>query len=379
MAVIGIITDNVSHYVNRYPHMREELPIFKKMVQEGHKLMLLSPSASPTVMKNYHSVETRVKLQDWFTLAGLVPVPDGVEQDIDILYVNLLPWKHGFNWDIEKTLVHYADKVDKVFWRITDYELDSSDTSWLFKVIKNGYPNIYKKVVVFDNNIDYCNKKDLGIPFHYVPHTYDDNFNIDINWDSKNQYSVFIGPVGYRTNMLPYIDALYTASEELGVKSSFYGESYAEKYRDSRVSMYKRYKALGNFNILDERIFLPYRKYQELISKFEIHLHDSIPPGWLGLDCRISPYFSHKIYDAVYSGTLPVSTKFYWYERIFEGEVENLLIMSEDYKENLKKIHTLVNLSNYTKSEIVKIVRENLRKMYDINSWYQVIKDNMFN
>jgi hypothetical protein len=179
--------------------------------------------------------------------------------------------------------------------------------------------------------------------------------------------------MGFRVNLLPYTDALYYCRNE--VKSEFYGEIYAEKYRDSKIVMDSRYPDHnGNFKVHMGRVFMKYEGYKWLVGKSKVHLHDSIITGWIG-DQNHSPYFSHKIFDALYSSTIPVTTPFLWMDNIIQNkEIRNLITVSPDIQENIKKIVLLNSLDPVALTQVFTQIRNDIEAYYSIHRWGPVFK-----
>ncbi|QQO97212.1 hypothetical protein M1M30_gp114 [Maribacter phage Colly_1] len=372
---IGIITDSVSHYGDKYPHLREEIPIFQELVEAGHELILLSPTGSPNTMKIFRAEKDSSRpLADWFTLGGLAMIPEDEEPECDVLLLLALPWMHGFNYTVINDIVKWAPKFDKIFMWDVDYILHKKKDSF-FEKIQRDLPEVFKKIEMITCNSDYVDTyKAEGVQeAYYIPHTFAGKALLSTKPSAdtrRDKFASMVGPMGYRTNLLPWVDAAYTLSNNIPfLYLDFYGEEYAAKYRDSRIDMFDSYENNNTFQVHSERIFKPYHEYLKFLSGHKFHLHDSIAPGWLGEDCRESPYFSHKIYDAIYAGCLPITTRFKYVDSIIPKEIGNLLIVSEDVEVNMKNIHTLDGLPNSTLRYMYDEIYKNLETYYGAGAW----------
>jgi len=362
MAKIGIITDKCSNYNNMYPHLREAQVWMRALIKDSHDVHLLFPTFSDAMWKKFHG-GMKDRFQEWFQDGvGIKPTYwEKKEENLDVLIVVGIPWIHAFNYEVIDYIKEYSEKVTEIIWMVFDYEMYANQKSLLYNIISKDNPEVFKKikcVITTDPTL----KSTINKPHYHMPHLYDPFWEIPIKPKSERKLlSRFVGPIGFRkaiADILPILDKL---GEEVELRSEFWGENFAKKYRDVQFTFEgKSYKTI---DVKGERVFLPYNDYLKFCSNSIITLHDSYPPGWLKNKYDIALWFSGKINDAYYSGVLPFSSP-YLGEQTHWGNITDLT--------RFYKINTM---NNDGFKYQVEYYRNEHNKVYGIDTWYPKIKE----
>lgn len=375
---IGVFCDSFSLYNNKYPLSRNSHPLFKKMNEEGYDNYLLYPEASETVMKRYRGEYNGEKLNDVLKL--LKPVTADNKPDIDILFVNYLPWSNT-NWRnrdyINNLLLEYGKKAKLIIWRTTDAEkhcdkkVESYLKDWLpknakwfldkTKVIYSTYSEDFPEI--FHGKWDYCSA------------FYDSELEIPIKPKTEREYGViFGGPIGYRVTMGNLLrDHILPVLEDNNIKSKFYGEDFFKKY--TIKNGFDGIKELGKFNnveFIDGRIFLSDREYFELLSNSLFSLHDSILVPWGVTDVGV--YSTGRTMEAAQSGTWLLSTPFYHMinnKRIII-ENQNHIVNDKNVRDIVNKV---INMSDDEYENHIINLRHFMRENFDVSIFMDKLND----
>lgn len=356
----GIITDaGTSNYWNKYPHLREAQVWIKALVRDGHRAHLLAPDFTPAMWRKFHG-DQKNKFQEWFQdRIGMLPVLDGTDVEIDQLIVVGAPWLHAFNYQGMDVIKKYANKVDSIVWMVFDYEMYSPQKSVLYDLLPEDIRKKVRLVITTDPTL----KSKIDIPHVWMPHLYDPEYEIPIQ--EKTEICRFVGPIGFRKKIGDSLDVLNSIGEHLGIRSSFYGEKAAAKYRDSQVDLSG--KSFKSIDVKQERVFLPYPEYLKFISNSWVTFHDSYPPTWLTGKSDIALWSSGKVSDASYAGVYVISSP--WMN--CEG-IECCTKLGERTLTSI--LGEVMNWGNHEYANRIKLFRESMNRKHGISTWYPQIK-----
>lgn len=318
---IGIFSDSQSLYNNMYSSLRTEVSLFRKWVEWGHEVYLLSPEASPTVMKRWDGRLSGATLSDVFNVGAVIPVEEGCTvDDIDLLWVSHLVWSSQ-NWrnrdHVDRMLKHYVENSKVVFWRSADDEFDAKGVeSYLRDYLPKKFPDIYKRIdKVFmtytknplpDNDDRYIN----------MPHVYDPGCELAVKYhEARDCMFRFGGPMGYRVYLGNIIkEHVVPLAEETGLPLHFHGEDYFAKYTvKGGFDTVKEIPASDTVKFTDGRFFATQEVYNDWMSKGIFALHDGIAAPWGGTPPGV--FCSRRAMEAAYSGCALLTTPFYYVDR----------------------------------------------------------------
>jgi hypothetical protein len=363
---IGIITDtSTSNYNNMYPHLRESQVWMKKLVEEGHELFLLGPYFSNAMWKKFHG-GMKDKFQEHFQdRVGVKPTLENDEVKIDLLMVVGFPWIHAFNYAGIDLIKKHAAKVENIVWVVIDYEMYSPGKSLLYDILPIQHHEIIRKikcVITTDPTLT----SGVDKPHHYMPHLYDPSYEIKIKPKSERTLlSRFCGPIGFRKSISDFLPELSKVGVESGLRSEFWGEDYAKKYRDSQFNFEGKF--FDSVDVFAKRVSLPYNEYLKFMSDCVTTFHDSYPPTWLDKKSSMALWYSGKINDALYAGVDPLTTKF------INSDLVDLLGLTE------WNLRFLNETTDVTYESIVKLHRFQMNEKFGIDTWYPKLKEWLFN
>lgn len=368
MAKIGIAYNAESSlYKNRYPAIRENLQILRRLISEGNELYLVAPTASKTMVKKYNDDELKYQLADWLCFEPrLKVVEDGSPMvDIDYLIVDMFPWITRFNYEGAKLVIEYAKKVKNIIWVVGDYEeYNTKMKSFLYDIIEKDYPDIAKKIVVFTQDPKAPRKSKLK--HIWMPIVYDKSLNRDIIPKSQRQYlTKFVGPIGFRQYIIDLLPDINKAVSLSGLPAIFYGESYAKKYRGTKIDLLEKSNDFPNLTVNPERVFMHHPEYLDFMSGCLFHMHDSFVSDWLkGVEDK-GLWHTLKVPEAAYTGTLILSNDWYGSEEILW------------YKDNLN-IYDILDMNDNEYNNFVIKFRTLLDRYAGIDKFYNVFKNELF-
>jgi hypothetical protein len=209
--------------------------------------------------------------------------------------------------------------------------------------------------------------KELYPNYLVVPFPYDPEYEIPIK-SERRLLAKFVGPIGSHRNIieiLPYLDEL---GKKLGMDSEFWGEGYAGKTRNPEYDLFQH----PEFKTLKpkfERVFKPYNEYIEFMSDAYITFYDGMTKIW-DKEVQVPHWYTSKILDTLYAGTLPMITPFIGYEGL--GLCPLL---------DAAYLHSIEEFIKYPSSYVTRVqeVRNSMNENYGVHKWYPIIKQGIEN
>lgn len=386
MAKIGLFTDPQGLGHKTYPANRNDNTFIKKMVEEGHEVVLLHPTGSPNQIKKFN--EGILPGNDMFANGARLIAEEDIQRDVDMVIISTIPYS-AHHWRarkfMEQLLDIYTNLGVPVFYRSVDPEhlAPKALGPALRDYFPRKFPGLMEKFTAIFSVVPYIQEDErTHVPWQdkvvHLPSMYDPTMEVPIKPKSERRASlIFAGTLGYRQMLMEHLMyGIMPVLEDYQTIYSveFHGDSFSDKVVGQSHSV-KSKDIFDKYSVVEshpKRLFMPYKDFMDYTSDSIFGLHESTAPDFNIIGTGF--YHSDRLCDVVQAGMYPLTTPFPGFCDEFG---QRFTLLGEEYERTEEITNRVMEMSDQKFEIEVGKARARMNDLYGVDRWWPVMKETL--